>query len=149
MSAMRRSVIAHVLGCALLSAAGTAQKIEKRTIPCKTPAVVTSCYWTRGRLQYRNGTPALRLWKVGTHRILGIYSGPSAYNPTDPDPDQGDNEDPQLPENVVRAFRQNRPSSGFPDPMFADFEVCPLEPQKPHTMQAACIESAKNIAIDR
>jgi hypothetical protein len=33
--------------------------------------------------------------------------------------------------------------------MFGDFEVCPLEPEKPHTMQASCVESAKNIVIDR
>jgi hypothetical protein len=28
-----------------------------------------------------------------------------------------------------------------------DFEVCPLEPERPGWMQAACIESAKNIFI--
>jgi hypothetical protein len=26
--------------------------------------------------------------------------------------------------------------------------VCPLEPEKPNVMQAACIESAKNIFVE-
>jgi len=149
MSAMKRSAIAYLLVCALASTVGAAQKSEKRTIPCKTPTIANSCYWTHGRLQYGNGTPALRLWKIGTHRILGIYSGPSVYHPAAQDPDQGDNENPQLPENVARAFKENRPPLGFAYPMFADFEVCPLEPERPHTMQAACIESAKNIVMDK
>ena len=141
-----------VLLFAMLIALGMAsadQPNDKRTISCKTPANANQCYWTHGRLRYGNGTPALRLWKIGTTRILGIYSGPSRYDPRAKDPDQGDNENPQLPENVARAFRANRPPVGFAYQMFADFEVCPLEPEKPHTMQAACIESAKNIVMDK
>ena len=80
---------------------------------------------------------------------MGIYSGPSAYNPAAEDPDQGDNENPQLPENVMQAFDNDRPPIGPPNPIFGDFEVCPLEPEKPHTMQASCVEAAKNIVIDR
>ncbi len=33
--------------------------------------------------------------------------------------------------------------------IYADFEVCPLEPEKPEAMQAACIESAKKIVIEQ
>jgi len=29
--------------------------------------------------------------------------------------------------------------------VFGDFEVCALEPERPHTMQMVCIESAKNL----
>jgi len=36
----------------------------------------------------------------------------------------------------------------WPD-VYADFEVCPLEPEKPGAMQAACIESAKNIVVEK
>jgi hypothetical protein len=98
---------------------------------------------------YGNGTPALRLWKIGTHRILGIYRGPSAYYAATRDPDLRDNENPQLPENVVQAFTGNRPPLGFAYPMFGDFEVCPLQPRKPHAMQAACVESARKIVIEK
>ena len=56
----------------------------------------------------------MRLWKVGTHRMLGIFSGPDAEKH-----DELDNERPEFPSNVERAFKplQNQ--------IFADFEVCP------------------------
>jgi hypothetical protein len=108
-----------------------------RKIPCKTPENSKACYWTHGRLTAGNGTPAVRLWKVGTKRLLGIYSGPSV------DRYGLDNEDPELPANLLRKFR---PTENW---VFADFEVCPLEPEKPGAMQAACIESAKNIIVEK
>lgn len=84
------------------------------------------------------GAPAFRLWKIGTDRLLSIYSGPSTY----PDKD-GDNEHPELPANVKQSF-----GPGY-NRIFGDFEVCPLEPEKPKTMQAVCIEAAKKIAIEK
>jgi hypothetical protein len=36
----------------------------------------------------------------------------------------------------------------FSNQIFADFEICPLEPEVAGTMQPACIESAKNIVVD-
>ena len=108
-------------------------KVAKRKIPCKTSANATSCYWTRGRLGYSNGTPAYRIWKIGTKRLVGIYSGPSV------DRRGSDNEDPELPASVKRVF--DPPNNR----VFADFEICPLEPERPGHMQAACIESAKNV----
>ncbi len=111
--------------------------IPKRKIPCKTPANAASCYWTHGRLGFYNGNPAFRLWKIGTHRLLGIYSGPSA------DRFGEDNEHPEFPPNVARTFvpTHNR--------IFGDFEVCPLEPERQGAMQAACIESAKNLIVEK
>jgi hypothetical protein len=86
------------------------------------------------------GTPAFRLWKIGTNRILGIYSGPWAYLHED---ELGDNEHPEFPANVKREFSPGN------NRIFADFEVCPLEPEKKGWMQAACIESAKNIVVEK
>lgn len=135
---MRRVVLLSALALFVLSTGGSARRVSKRTIPCKTPENAATCYWTRGRLGFYNGTPAYRLWKIGTHRLLGIYSGPSAERS-----DSLDNERPQFPANLQEKFRptENR--------IFADFEVCPLEPERPGAMQAACIESAKNIFVER
>jgi hypothetical protein len=110
----------------------------KRKVPCKTPENARACYWTHGRLGAGNGTPAFRLWKVGTDRLLGIYSGPSIdwrYSL--------DNENPELPANLLPKFKplENR--------VYADFEVCPLEPEKSGHMQAACVESATNIVTEK
>ena len=65
---------------------------------------------------------------------MGIYSGPDAEKQ-----DELDNEHPEIPINVRRVFKP------FSNQIFADFEICPLEPERLGEMQAACIESAKNI----
>ena len=74
-----------------------------------------------------------RIWKIGSHRLLGVYSGPFV------DRKSLDNENPEFPLNVKEKFRP------FKNRIFAEFEVCPLEPEKPGAMQAVCVESAKNV----
>jgi hypothetical protein len=133
---LRMMPIVTVLALALLASAAP-QSAPTRKIPCKTPEIAESCYWTHGRLSFYNGTPAYRLWKIGTHRILAVHSGPSVKRG-----EQWDNESPEVPANVERAFTQPF------DWIFADFEVCPLEPEKAGVMQRACIESAKNIVVE-
>jgi hypothetical protein len=124
-----RLILSIILACST----GTARSGSQRTAPCKTPANAKSCYWTHGRLSGYNGTPEFRIWKIGSHRLLGVYSGPSV------DRRSLDNENPEFPLNVEEKFRP------FKNRIFADFEVCPLEPEKPGAMQAVCVESAKNI----
>lgn len=119
---------------------GSQRTARARKIPCKTEAIAASCYWTHGRLQYGNGTPALRLWKTGTNRLLGIYSGPSVNFRGD---GRGDNEHPELPDNVSKQLSFTQAT------IWADFDVCPLEPERAGVMQAVCIESAKNIFVER
>lgn len=109
-----------------------------RKYVCKTPKVAQSCYWTHGQLKFWEGTPSLRLWKVGTTRILGIYSGPETY----PGDLNGDNEHPELPANIQAKLKP------LDNQIYADFEVCPLELERPKKIQAACIEAAKNIVVD-
>ncbi len=70
--------------------------------------------------------------------MLSIWSDPSV----DFAGGDGDNEHPEFPSSIQRVFRPTE------NGIFADFEVCPLEPEKPNVMQAACIESAKNIFVE-
>jgi hypothetical protein len=130
---MRILLIAAVfaLGCG----GATAGDGYRRTIPCKTSQNATFCYWTHGRISSYNGTPAFRLWKIGTNRLLGIYSGPSV------DRYGEDNEDPEMPPKLKRIFKPSQ------NEVYGDFEVCPLEPEREDAMQAACIESAKNLIV--
>ena len=122
-----------------------------RKIPCKTPENASMCYWTRGRLSFYNGNPAYRIWKVGTKRILGVHSGPHAERI-----DPLDNEHPEFPSNLERVFesetKRNEEKKQFAPyligPVFADYEVCPLEPEVPGEMQSVCIESARNIFVE-
>jgi len=132
---MKRHLILLALIFAAAALAKSPQAPKQRRIPCKTEENAKTCYWTHGRLSFTNGTPSVRLWKIGTSRILGIYSGPSS-GPFD----DGivDDEDVELPPNLMKHdFTKSS--------VFADFEVCPLAPEKDGHMQPACIESAKRI----
>jgi hypothetical protein len=134
---MRYALISALALCAV-AAQALPQTAPKRTIPCKTPENAASCYWTHGRLNFANGAPSYRIWKIGTKRILGVYSGPSRYPPrTDKD-----SQLPEFPAEVDKVFRPPNNS------IYADFEVCPLEPERKGEMQAVCIESARNTVVE-
>lgn len=125
----------------------------KRKIPCKTPENASVCYWTHGRLSvYQGGAPSYRLWKIGTRRKLGIFNGPSHFPPTMEEYDHI----PELPATLLKAYeadyRRMKKATGItwtiPPSVFADFEVCPLEPEKKGEMQAVCMESVKKIFVE-
>ena len=128
------------------------QSAAPRKIPCKTPENASMCYWTRGRLRFYNiGRPTYRIWKVGKNRVLGIYAGPSTYPPRTEEHYLLD-----FPANLERAYKleyERNVKLGIDTPeligdVFADFEICPLEPDIPGDMQASCIEASKTIFAD-
>jgi len=134
--------------------AGTAApSTAGRKIPCKTPENAAICYWAHGRFSVANGNPSFRIWRIGTHRMLGVFSGPSHF----PSRTIADDESPELPPELNRAYeadnRAHKRATGImwavPPPVFADFEVCPLEPEHKGWMQPVCIESAKSIFIEK
>jgi hypothetical protein len=85
--------------------------------------------------------------------MLGVFNGPSHFPPRD----IADDEDPEMPAELNRAYdaeirrlkRERGYAWGIPPSAFADFEVCPLEPEHEGWMQAVCIESAKNIFVEK
>jgi hypothetical protein len=93
---MRYALISMLALCAI-AAQAIPQAAAKRKIPCKTPEIAASCYWTRGRLGVYNGNPSFRVWRIGTTRIVGIHSGPGAQRR---DPEDG--EHPEFPPNIER-----------------------------------------------
>jgi hypothetical protein len=125
---------------------------SRRKIPCKTPENASLCYWTHGRLSFYEDYPPLRIWKIGADRLLGVFSGPSGFPPRD-------NRQlflPELPANLARIYEDRgnwEPPIDdhvyYPADVFADFNVCPLIPEKKGKMQPICIESAKNIFVQR
>ena len=135
---MRYALIAALALCAIATQALPQQSTLKRKISCKTPENAASCYWTHGRLNFYNGAPSYRIWKIGTKRILGVYGGALTYPPrTDKD-----SQLPEFPSEIDKVFRP-------PDnAVYADFQICPLEPERKGEMQAVCIESASNIAVE-
>jgi hypothetical protein len=121
---------------------GSTQDAKTRKIACRTAENAKTCYWTHGRLSlYNGGSPNFRLWKIGTHRLLGIYSGPGVGSFNDGLPEEAE-EAVEMPGNLMDLDF----TSVY---VFGDFEVCPLAPEKNQHMQPACIESAKNIVTKK
>ena len=95
------------------------------------PQLIGKCFTVHGRLSIYNGNPAVRLWHVGTRRVLGVseqrFSLPEYRN---------------LPEDLAQQLdRENM--------IIGDFLVCPFTRPRPREMQLMCIESAKNVVIKK
>jgi hypothetical protein len=93
------------------------------------PQLVGKCFVVRGKLSVYNGAPAVRLWRVGTRRILGVseqrFNRPGYRN---------------LPEKLSQQLNGNNEIRG-------DFLVCPFTSPQPRQMQLVCIESVRNVSI--
>ena len=107
-------------------------KPDKAAAQCKNNAdLVGQCFRLHGRAFFSNGTPDLRIWQVGTNRILGVTGHPQA----------DDADTPIVPPNLLNAL------AGFDHFLFGDFEVCPLTPKQQGHMQMVCVERAEHLAI--
>jgi hypothetical protein len=105
--------------------------VLSETSPCKgNPKVIGQCFSVHGRVTYGPGTPALRIWRIGTNRMLGITAGAVA----------DDADDPILPKEMQQ-FK-----TGV-EGVYGDFEVCPFTSEKPGSMQMVCVESATHLVV--
>jgi hypothetical protein len=92
--------------------------------------LIGPCFNVRGWLAYYNRAPSLRLWPVGTNRLLGISEGCVSVPGYD-----------NVPPKVVGRL------ASFENEMFADFTVCPFTKDEPGVMRLICIEAARNILV--
>ena len=97
--------------------------------------VVAECFTVHGRLSLYQGTPSFRIWRIGTHEILGILDTAT----------QGSSESPWLPPAVVTLGKID------PDRMAVsgDYLVCPLSRARSGEMQYVCVESASHLVAQR
>lgn len=102
----------------------------------KTGTRVWPCYWVKGRMTVGSGTPATRIWPVGTHRILGVVSF------LHPVPD--DAYPPDIPSNV--AEKQAATAS---DTIWGNFFVCPVTPERSGWMRFVVVRKAKGLFTGR
>jgi len=99
--------------------------VTDRVQACKTdPDIIGACFTVHGRLSAWNGSPTMRIWRVGTKRILG------------------DHDDWPLPEELAEQMNWDVEAWG-------DFEVCPFTKERPGVMQMVCIESASHIVYKK
>ena len=94
------------------------------------------CFTVHGILQGSNGVPAVRLWRSGTRRVLGIVGG---------------NGDPAaeglIPEPLNSQMWTDTP--GWLRSVSADFRVCPLAIERAGWMQPVCLVGASHVMFTR
>ena len=106
----------------LLSRNGNATGVD--WVTCQNdPDIVAACFTLHGRLSLWNGSPSLRIWRIGTGRILGVRTETT-------------------PENVSALFGDDP----FATNIYGDFDVCPFTKEKAGEMQMVCIESASHLS---
>jgi hypothetical protein len=100
------------------------KEVEPEFQACKTdPDIVDACFKVHGRLSVYNGGPSLRIWRIGTDRMLGVSTE-------------------ILPESLASPM-------GWDVDVYGDFEVCPFTTQKPGEMQMVCVESAEHVVTKK
>jgi hypothetical protein len=87
---------------------------------------VAPCFTVHGRLSLYNGNPSLRIWPIGSHRLLGVATV------------SDDDENPKLPSPLHGAL-------DFHTLYFADYSVCPLGADLPGVMRRVCVESIAHL----
>jgi hypothetical protein len=133
MATIKRLIVrtAVLLNCIAIVAQQQPQH-DKSAAKCKNNTyLVAECFRLHGRAFYSNGTPDLRIWQIGTNRILGVTRSSQA----------DDAVDPIAPQNLLNALK------GFDHFVFGDFEVCPFTPKRQGQMQIVCVERAENLVI--
>jgi hypothetical protein len=102
------------------SAAGPDTFSQQKSVGWQNTPIVDSCFTVRGRLSCWNGNPSLRIWIIGTKRMLGVREGSPM---------------PDTLQNLIKTFDTE---------VFGRFLVCPLTKYKPGVMQTVRILSVQN-----
>ena len=105
------------------------ERSEDLKKPCNNlNGIIGDCFTFEGRPSLFNGNPSLRIWRIGTKRILGVHE---IINETT-------GEEPCIPENLKKAINDN-----FSIEVYGEFTVCPLTKAEPGVMQMVCVDSVK------
>jgi len=127
---MRSKVMFAAMFCSVVLVgaivAASQRPIDPKAGCRRNPDIVDKCRTIHARLFISNGTPGMRMWPVGTKRILGVV--------------------PSENEIVPEIIKQH---VNFDTRLYGDFEVCPFSREKPGEMQIVCIESAANLVGER
>ena len=106
--------------------------IDREDKSCRQhPQLVGKCFSVHGRLSVHNGAPALRIWKIGTKRMLGVSEQRFAL--------EGYR---NVPESIQKQLNQDVD-------LYGDFFVCPFTQPRAGQMQLVCIEEGKNLRAQK
>lgn len=126
---LSRSGAKSYLAIALAAINASASLAEGKNSCATDTRVVEPCFTVRGRLAAYNGAPNIRIWVVGTHRVLGISQGryaPSGYD--------------MLPSGMPQAIE---PEAFY----FGNFTVCPFTKEEPGLMRMVCVAAVDKLRM--
>ena len=128
---MRSLGVACLIGLLLVASQADA---EDRPSACTASSLrVGDCFTVHGRMTSCTGVPNVRIWVIGTKRILGVVDA------------KGDPAGEHiLPERLDRGISVMPPCSKA---AFGEFTVCPLTEERPGVMRKVCLESATNLTF--
>jgi len=127
-------MLSKVSALLLLLACGVAAHSPAKHVAksCRARSdLIGKCFTVHGRLSVYNGTPSIRLWRIGSKRLLGVL---------DPEDISGELGPSTIPASIQKQLDWDKY-------LFGDFLVCPLSRSEPGRMQTICIESGTNLIV--
>ena len=90
--------------------------------PCSdNKLLVGACWDLRGRASLYNGNPSVRIWPIGTKRLLGVREA----------------EPPLVPPGLAKSL-------SWDSAVFAELRVCPFTQEREGAMQIVCVAAVRN-----
>ena len=112
-----------------LATSGQSDAPKSNLKPCRIqPSLVGKCFNVRGRLSLYNGTPTIKLWRVGTKRMLGVSASYSREGYS------------SIPEALEKQLN-------WENELWGNYLVCPFTPQRPKEMQMIGFEDVKRLEV--
>jgi len=128
---MIRSHVWALVGMLALALPAKESKPTRSDPPCAIRTDLKGpCFDLRGRVSLSNGNPNVRIWRVGTGRILGIVGVACDEHPCGPS---------AMPDILWKQLEKEHD-------LYADLTVCPITKEREGWMQLVCIDSARNVA---
>jgi hypothetical protein len=124
MQILRTSLLLGVICLGLLPAM-SAQSVGGSSWRCPTQPV-ESCFKHHGRLSSQNGIP-LKIWLIGTTRVVGL-----------------ENDFEELPVLVRKYLDMTSSDHSY---IYGDFDICPLESDKPGHLRRVCVAGAEKLVV--
>jgi hypothetical protein len=91
-----------------------------------------ACRTVHGRMDLWNGAPTVRIWVIGTRRILGVEQRSEGFD--------------DLPPSVRGIWTGRDPEADWSRAIYGDFKVCALAPDRPGHMQTVRLVDARRLS---
>jgi hypothetical protein len=87
---------------------------------------IEPCFTHHGRLSSQNGI-GLKIWLIGTRRVVGL-----------------ENSSDSLPPEILKYLDMASPNHSY---IYGDFNICPLEPDRPGHLRLVCVNGARRLVV--